>query len=106
MKLINPKDPVFRFWQSRPSRRQFIGTMGMAVAGVFFSQYGLSNNLIKLPGTLKLRGTNMVAATVADNYESAFIRERVEHLFDSSGTTPAITSLAIQTCRITWARRW
>jgi uncharacterized protein (DUF362 family) len=85
MKIIDPKDPAFRFWQPRPSRRQFIGTMGMAVAGVLFSRYGLSNNLLKLPGYLRLPGSNMVAATVADNYESTFIRNRVEHLFDSLG---------------------
>jgi len=32
-----------------------------------------------------LRSSGMVAATIADNYESTFVRERVEHLFDSLG---------------------
>lgn len=33
MKLINPKDTAFRFWHPRPSRREFISTMGVAMAG-------------------------------------------------------------------------
>jgi uncharacterized protein (DUF362 family) len=85
MKIIDPKDPAFRFWNPRPSRRQFISTMGMAVAGVLISRYGLSNNLIGLPGILKGAGPAKVAATIADNYESTFIRQRIEHLFDSLG---------------------
>jgi uncharacterized protein (DUF362 family) len=85
MNIIDPKDPAFRFWHPRPSRREFLGTMGMALAGVLISRYGLSNNLIGLPGRLKGTRSNMVAATLADNYESIFIRQRVEHLFDSLG---------------------
>ena len=85
MKIIDPKDPAFRFWHPRPSRRQFISTMGMAAAGVLFSRYGLSNNLLKLPGTLLAGRSNMVAVTQGDNYEYSFIRGRVEHLFDSLG---------------------
>jgi len=85
MNLIDPRDPAFRFWHPRPSRREFISTMGLAIAGVLISRYGLSNNLIRLPGILKGTRSNMVAATIADNYESTFIRQRVEHLFDSLG---------------------
>jgi uncharacterized protein (DUF362 family) len=85
MKIINPKDFAFRFWHPRPSRREFINTMGVALAGVLISRYGLSNNLIGLHGILKGTRSNMVAATIADNYESTFIRQRVEHLFDSLG---------------------
>jgi uncharacterized protein (DUF362 family) len=84
-KIIDPKDPAFRFWQPRPSRREFISTMGMALAGVLISRYGLSNNLIGLPGILKTSGSAKVAATLADNYDSTFIRQRIEHLFDSLG---------------------
>lgn len=85
MKIIDPKDPAFRFWHPRHSRREFISTMGMALAGVLISRYGLSNNLIGLPGFLKGSRSNMVAATMSENYESTFIRQRVEHLFDSLG---------------------
>ena len=57
MKLYDPKDPANRFWHPRPSRREFISTMGMAVSGVLFSWYGLSSNLLKLPGNLGLNGS-------------------------------------------------
>jgi uncharacterized protein (DUF362 family) len=86
MKIIDPKDPAIRFWHpEKHSRRQFIGTMGMAMAGVLFSRYGLSDNLLKLPGKLIPGRSNMVAVTQADNYEYTFVRNRVEHLFDSLG---------------------
>jgi uncharacterized protein (DUF362 family) len=85
MKLIDPRDPAFRFWHPRTNRREFLGTMGIALAGVLISRYTMANNLIGLPGILKNPRSNMVAATIADNYESAFIRQRVEHLFDSLG---------------------
>jgi uncharacterized protein (DUF362 family) len=85
MKLINPHDPAFRFWYPRPSRREFIGTMGIALAGVLISRYTMANNLISLPGILKGTRSNMVAATLADNYESTFVRQKIEYLFDSLG---------------------
>lgn len=85
MKLTDPKDPAFRLWQHNHSRRQFISTLGLAAAGMFFSRYSLSNNLLKLPGSPGSGRSNMVAVTQGDNYEYSFIRARVEHLFDSLG---------------------
>jgi uncharacterized protein (DUF362 family) len=85
MKIFDPNDPAFRFWHPRPNRREFLGTMGMALAGVLISRYGLSNNLIGMPGILKGTRSNMVAATRADNYETAFIRQKMEYLFDCLG---------------------
>ncbi len=59
--------------------------MGMVGAGMFLNRYLHAENLMKLPGNNGFLGSNMVAVTQADNYESTFIRDRVEHLFDSLG---------------------
>jgi uncharacterized protein (DUF362 family) len=85
MKIFNPNDPSFKFLHSGLSRRKFMTRMGMLSAGMMISRYGLSENLLKMPGNLILPGSNMVAVTQGDNYESTFIRNRVEHLFDSLG---------------------
>jgi hypothetical protein len=59
--------------------------MGIVGAGIFLNRYLHAENLLKLPGNTGFRGSNMVAVTQGDNYESAFIRNRVEHLFNSLG---------------------
>jgi uncharacterized protein (DUF362 family) len=85
MEFTNPKDPAYRFWHKKPSRRQFISTMSIVASMLFFTRYGFAGNLLKLPGIPGTGRSNMVAVTQADTYESTFIRERIDHLFDSLG---------------------
>jgi uncharacterized protein (DUF362 family) len=85
MELHNPKDPSFHFWLNNLNRRRFMSRMGMATAGVFLSRYAFANDLVKLPAIIKPESSNMVAVTQGENYESSFIRARVEHLFNSLG---------------------
>jgi uncharacterized protein (DUF362 family) len=85
MKLTNSKDATIRLWQELQSRRQFISKLSLAAAGILLSRYTLSNNLLKIPGAGRFNRSSMVAVTQGDNYESTFIRGRVEHLFDSLG---------------------
>lgn len=52
--------------------------IGIASAGVLLPQSGFANRLL-------FNNYSKVAATHADNYEQTFIRQRIEHLFESLG---------------------
>lgn len=69
----------------KPTRRDFIRLTGLSVASFLVPVTGLTQGLKEFA----LAGGNStktrVAATKADNYERAYIRQKVEHLFDSLG---------------------
>ncbi len=69
----------------KPTRRDFIKLTGLSVASLLVPATGLPLGL----KDFSLFGSNdyktKVAATKADNYERVYIRQQVEHLFDSLG---------------------
>lgn len=73
------------------SRREFLNVLGIGSAGVFLSTPGFSA-LIRDFGKLKGYSNTQVAATVADNYERTFIRQKIEHIFEAIGGLSDIIS--------------
>lgn len=67
------------------TRRSFLNTVGLSVAGMMVSSNILANKLKLLAGISSGNYLTQVAATQSDTYDSQFIRGRVEHLFDSLG---------------------
>ncbi len=67
------------------SRRDFIKLTGLSIASFLAPVSGLTQgwNYLSLFGGTDSK--SKVAATKADNYERAYIRQKVEHLFDSLG---------------------
>mgnify|MGYP001766686109 CR=1 FL=1 len=85
MKPKDNNDLIIKHILSSQSRRNFLSKMSLAATGIFFSRYVLAGNLLKIPGEIFTGRNNKVAVTQANNYESTFIRQKVEHLFDSLG---------------------
>jgi uncharacterized protein (DUF362 family) len=85
MKSHDINQHAYKILNSVHSRRKFLGSLGLTAAGLFLSRYTLSNNLLRIPGLIGTNRSNQVAVTQGDNYEYTFIRDKVEHLFDSLG---------------------
>jgi uncharacterized protein (DUF362 family) len=67
------------------SRRGFLNTIGAGIAGLYATASGVFNPLQVFGNNTGSDYTTQVAATLSDNYDQAFVRNRVEHLFESLG---------------------
>ena len=70
---------------SRITRRAFLGRAGASAAGLLVAPYFMSSPILAgEPEAGVLSGTP-VALTQGDNYDRTFIKQRIQHLFDSLG---------------------
>jgi uncharacterized protein (DUF362 family) len=67
------------------SRRKFINTLGVTTAGLLAAPYIRSGNIFAYGHTNNSPFLSQVALTRAGTYDRFFVRERVEHLFESLG---------------------
>jgi len=67
------------------SRRTFINKIGTAIGGIYAFTSGLINPFKSWADNKGINSKTKVAATLADNYERTFIKQKVRHLFDSLG---------------------
>ncbi len=69
----------------RISRRKFINSLGVTAAGLIVAPYIKSENILAYGHSDIPSFVSQVALTRADNYNRAFVKERVAHLFESLG---------------------
>jgi uncharacterized protein (DUF362 family) len=67
------------------SRRQFLRALGSTTAGLLIAPYLKSSNIFAYGHDGRFLYGSQVALTQADNYDQAFIKARVQHLFESIG---------------------
>ena len=67
------------------TRRNFLSRLGITTAGLFFSPYIKSQNILSYTHNSHSLKKTQVAVTQADNYNRVFIKEKVKHLFESLG---------------------
>jgi uncharacterized protein (DUF362 family) len=69
----------------RISRRKFINSLGVTTAGLLVAPYIKSDNIFAYGHSDIPSYVSQVALTRANNYNRAFVKERVAHLFESLG---------------------
>lgn len=74
------------------SRRNFISTLGASLASLYATTSGILNPLNVFGNNAGVDYTTQVAATLSDNYDQAFVKNRVEYLFESIGGISDIIS--------------
>jgi uncharacterized protein (DUF362 family) len=75
------------------SRRKFLRTMGTTTAGLLVAPYISSSNIFAYGHKSKSLYLTKVAITEADNYERSYIKQKVQHLFESiDGITDIVKS--------------
>ncbi len=70
---------------NKVSRRKFINTLGATTAGLILAPYIKSDSIFAYGYDNTSSYISKVALAGADNYERAFVRQRVEHLFEELG---------------------
>lgn len=81
MKNDNGKD----FPNKKFTRREFLNTLGLTTAGLLVTPFIRSTN-VKAYGHESVSSfLAQVAVTEADNYDRSFIKQKVQHLFESIG---------------------
>jgi len=70
---------------NKVSRRKFINTFGATTAGLILAPYIKSDSIFAYGYDNTSSYISKVALAGADNYERAFVRQRVEHLFEELG---------------------
>ena len=71
--------------QKNYSRRGFLQSVGAGLAGLYATTSGLLNPVQVFGHNNGPDYETQVAATLSDNYDPLFVKERVAHLFDSIG---------------------
>lgn len=67
------------------SRRNFLSTVGAATAGIVANSFSRNTNLYAFSPRKNLNDKVQVAVTEAFNYQRAYVKQKVQHLFESLG---------------------
>ncbi len=71
--------------EANNSRREFLKTLGTAAAGVLVAPYIKSAAVLAYGRENSSSYLTQVAITQADNYDRAYVKQKVQHLFESIG---------------------
>ena len=71
--------------KGRFSRRKFISEVGVATAGLLITPYLKAGDLFAYGRHNEFSRVSQVALAQADNYTRAFVKQRIQHLFESLG---------------------
>jgi uncharacterized protein (DUF362 family) len=75
------------------SRRKFLRTMGTTTAGLLAAPYISSSKIFAYGQKIKPLSLAKVAITEADSYERSYVKQKVQHLFESiDGITDIVKS--------------